>query len=113
MIKGKRGSSYTAIKRLGLKPGDQTQSQSVFQLPAHADLRLSSAESAELIAEHFSKISQEYSPLDVAKLPSNVQIYLKSNDSNLAPRLSAVDVRCRIIKAKKPKGIIPGEKGGR
>ena len=109
VIEGKRGSSYPAIKRLGLKPGDQTQSQSVFQLPAHADLRLSSAESAELIAEHFSKISQEYSPLDVAKLPSNVQIYLKSNDSNLAPRLSAVDVRRRIIKAKKPNGIIPGD----
>ena len=41
---GKRGSSYPAIKRLGLRPGDSAQT--VFQLPGHAELGLSSAQSA-------------------------------------------------------------------
>ena len=51
VTEGKRGSSYPAIKRLGLRPGDSAQA--VFPLPAHAELGLSSAESAEAIAEHF------------------------------------------------------------
>ena len=58
----KRGSSYPALKRLSMMPGESNQS--VFHLPSHAELNYSSAQSAELIAEHFSHISQEYDPLD-------------------------------------------------
>ena len=48
---------------MSVRPGEPTQAS--FQLPGHAELNLSSAQSAEIIAEHFSKISQEYSPLNV------------------------------------------------
>ena len=81
----------------------------MFQLPGHAELGLSSAQSAEVIAEHFSKISQEYAPLNVSKLPPNVQTYLQKNDSNLAPKLTTHEVQCRIMKAKKPNGLVPGD----
>ena len=49
---GQRGSTYPALKRLGLRPGEEIQSG--FQLPMHAEQNLSSAQSAEVIAEHFS-----------------------------------------------------------
>ena len=102
VTEGKRGSSYPALKRMGLRPGEQTQS--AFQLPNHAELNLTSAQSAELIAEHFSSISQEYAPLDVSSLPPNVQTFLLNNDQRLAPTLTSQDIHYRIIKAKKPNG---------
>ena len=107
VTEGKRGSSYPAIKRLGLRPGDSAQA--VFQLPVHAELGLSSAQSAEVIAEHFSKISQEYAPLNISKLPPNVQTFIQQNDSNLAPKLTTHEVQSRILKAKKPNGLVPGD----
>ena len=107
VTEGKRGSTYPTLKRLGLQPGGTTHGG--FQLPLHAELNYSSAQSAEVIAEHFSKISQEYSPLDVSSLPPNVQTCLKKNDQSLAPKLSIEDVECRILKAKKPNGIVPGD----
>ena len=107
VTEGKRGRSYPALKRIGLRPGEQTQS--AFQLPNHAELNLTSAQSAELIAEHFSSISQEYAPLDVSSLPPNVQTFLLNNDQRLAPTLTSQDIHYRIIKAKKPNGLVPGD----
>ena len=107
VTEGKRGSTYPTLKRLGLQPGGTPHGG--FQLPVHAELNYSSAQSAEVIAEHFSKISQEYSPLDVSSLPPNVQSCLNKNDQSLAPKLSIEDVECRILKAKKPIGIVPGD----
>ena len=37
---GQRGSTYPALKRLGLRPGDEVKTG--FQLPGHAELNLSS-----------------------------------------------------------------------
>ena len=104
---GQRGSTYPALKRLGLRPGDEVQTG--FQLPGHAELNLSSAQSAEVIAEHFSRISQEYQPLDIRNLLPNVQCYLQNCNQNLAPKLTVQDVHNRIIKAKKPNGLVPGD----
>ena len=42
-------------------------------------------------------------------LPPNVQTYLQKNDSNLAPKLTTHEVQCRIMKAKKPNGLVPGD----
>ena len=78
-------------------------------MPAHAEQNLSSTQSAELIADHFSKISQEFSPLDLSCLPSNVKSFLANYDENLAPKLSTFDVHARIIKAKKPNSSVPGD----
>ena len=107
VTEGKRGSTYPTLKRLALRPGETTHGG--FQLPDHAELNYSSAQSAEIIAEHFSIISQEYSPLDVSSLPPNVQSFLGNNDQSLAPKLSVRDVERKIIKAKKPNGLVPGD----
>ena len=90
-----------------MRPGDANQTS--FHLPGHAEQNLSSAQSAEIIAEHFSKISQEYSPLDLSSLAPNVNTYLQNCDQSLAPILSTHDVYCRMIKAKKPNGLVPGD----
>ena len=89
-----------------MRPGEN---QSVFQLPRHAEQNLSPAQSAELIAEHFSRISQEFSPLDIRNLPPNIQSYLQNNNQTLAPILATHEVHARIIKAKKPNGLLPGD----
>ena len=107
VTEGKRGSTYPTIKRLGLRPGEANQSG--FQLPDHAKLNYSAAQSAEIIAQHFSRISQEYSPLDVSSLPPNVQSCLAENTQNLVPKLSYSEVLDRIVKAKKPNGLVPGD----
>ena len=107
VAEGKRGSTYPTLKRLGLQPGETTHGG--FQLPGHVDQNYSSAQSAEIIAEHFSRISQEYSPLDITSLPPNVQACLSNNDQSLPPVLSVSDVKSRIIKAKKNNGLVPGD----
>ena len=104
---GRKGSTYPALKKLGARHFETTHAG--FQLPEHAELNLDSAQSAELIAEHFSRISQEFEPLNTSLLPPNVQLFLSNYDPNLAPKLSASDVYSRIMKAKKPNGIVPGD----
>ena len=90
VTEGRRGSSYPALKKLGLRPGDERQAS--FQLPAHAELNLSPAQSAEIIADHFSSISQEYQPIQMSSLPQNVQSYLSTCDQSLAPKLTPEEV---------------------
>ena len=107
VTEGRRGSSYPALKKLGLRPGDEPQA--AFQLPAHAELNLSPAQSAEIIADHFSSISQEYQPIQMSSLPPNVQSYLSTCDQSLAPKLTPEEVYQRIKKAKKPNGLVSGD----
>ena len=102
---GERGSIYPTLKKLSLRPGDSMNSG--FKLPEHAGL--SSGEIAEIIATHFSNISQEYSPLDESRLPPNVRAWLMSNDHSLIPSLSVRAVEKKIIRAKKPNSSVPGD----
>ena len=105
---GKRGSSYAGLKKLSMAPGDVIEPG--FQLPHHVEQGLSNKESVEKIADFFAQVSQEYSPLNIQELPPNVRTYLDSDlDSQSGPNLSVYDVYSRIVKAKKPNGIIPGD----
>ena len=54
VTEGKLVSGYQALKKLSLRPGEVTQTG--FQLPSHENL--SQGQSAEVLAEHFSQISQ-------------------------------------------------------
>ena len=67
---GSRGSSYPAMKKLNLRPGDETQTG--FQLPAHAEQNLSPSQSAEIIAQYFCRISQSFLPLSISNITPNV-----------------------------------------
>ena len=55
---------YSLAKRLG------AEQQASAELSVGCLKGFTEEESAELVAEHFSSISQEYSPLDTAKLPA-------------------------------------------
>ena len=107
MREGKRGSSYPALRKLGGRPYESDRAS--FQLPEHVAQGFSAAQSAEIIAEHFSKISQDFAPLEMRNLPQRIQIFLSKSDMNLAPILSVEEVRKRIIKAKKPHSQVPGD----
>ena len=104
---GKRGSSYPALRKLGARPYESDKAS--FQLPEHIAKGFSAAQSAEIIAEHFSEISREFAPLEMRTLPQHIQSFLNRSDTNLAPILSMEEVRKRIIKAKKPHSTVPGD----
>ena len=69
---GEKGNKW--IRRtaaLLARPGDSLKNN--FDLPEHVERGFSELESAEVIADFFSKISQEYEPLCVDTLPLRVQ----------------------------------------
>ena len=90
---------------MGAKPGE-CEENSTFTLPEHENL--SNLEAADKIAEHFSKISREYSPLNVVNLPDRVSQKIKYPESeSLAPVIYEHEVYRRICKANKPKPGVP------
>ena len=107
VVEGRRGSTYPALRRFGARQYYVTNDS--FQLPEYAQLQLSPVQSAERLADYFSMISQEFSPLDTANLPPNLQHYLSNYDQSVAPKLTTQQVLLRIMKAKKPNSIIPGD----
>ena len=106
VIEGKRGSSYSALKKIGLRPGEL--SHPGFQLPEHVEKNLSPAESADMLADYFSAVSQEYAALSIANLPPIIQEYLSEEDDK-APILSVNDVYHKLMKSKKPNSSVPGD----
>ena len=105
VTEGKRGSIYPALKKLGLRPGSEKQGW--FHLPSHDEL--DPAQSAEVIAEHFCQISQEFSPLSILDLPPNIQKYLSDINIENAQILNADQISARIKHAKKPISQVPGD----
>ena len=63
---------------------------------------LSNKQGAQLIAEHFASVSNQYSPLDNKQLPT----YLPAQ---AAPQLSQVEIYERINRQKKTKTTLPIE----
>ena len=106
---GLRGSTYPTLKKIGLRPWDETRDQ--FQLSAHQQNNHSAQQSAEIIAAQFSSNSQEYEPVSLSNFQPKIQDYLLKADSNLAPILTHEDeeVYKRIKKARKPKSQVPGD----
>ena len=101
------GQIYNILKKMGAKPGDCEESNT-FILPAHENLEIS--EAADVIAEHFSKISREFSPLNIETLPERVTQRLKNPESeSRVPEVMEHEVFERIKKANKPKSGVPGD----
>lgn len=76
VVEGKRGSSYSALRRLGDRPGDINSLE--FQLPEYIEQGLTPQQSVEKMADYFSKISAEYLPLDISQLPIQIQHFLEN-----------------------------------
>ena len=99
------GKMYSILKRLGSKPSE-SESNGSFSLPLHLEKNLSNNQSAEIIAEHFAAISQEFSPLIINDLPDQVKAKLQSRDQ--PPKVTEHEAFQQIKAAKKPKGGLPG-----
>ena len=99
--------AYTILKKMGAQPGECDEISS-FTLPEHENLM--NAESAELIAEHFSKISREFPPLDRETLPDRVSQKINNPErESKVPELFEHEVYMRIKQANKPKSGVPGD----
>ena len=102
------GKAYGILKRMGAQPGDELDDGN-FSLIEHLEANLTSKESVEKIAEHFSCISQEYPPLNVENLSIKVQDKLRTRLTADLPYISRFKVENMIKKAKKTKSGVPGE----
>ena len=107
VLQGSRGSTYPALKKLAAQPYSKSCAQ--ISLPQHEEKGFTSLQSAEIIAQHFSKISQQYEPLNIETMPPNIQTFLSLSDTECAPILSEASVTSRIIKARKPLGMVAGD----
>ena len=102
------GKAYSILKRMGAQPGDDFDEMNSFTLPQHENISVS--EAAELISEHFSKISREFSPVSIKALPDRVIHKIENPESeSLIPEIFEHDVFRRICQAHKPKSGVPGD----
>ena len=104
---GDRASSYAAIRSLGTRPGENATS--TFTLPSHADNNLTAQQSAEVIADHFAAISQDYDPISIDNFPPKMKEALSNPDLSAVPCLSDYQVYTKICKSKKPNSAVPGD----
>ena len=103
--------AYNILKKMGAQPGDCDETNS-FNLPAHENLSLE--EVADKIAEHFSRISQEFPPLSMDRLPERVTLKLaKPESESVIPVLHEYQVYENIKAANKPKSGVPGDLPGK
>ena len=102
------GKAYATLKRMGAQPGDDLDDGN-FSLIEHLEANLTSKQSVEKIAEHFSRISQEYPPLKTDHLSQNVKDKLITRLEANLPYLSRYKVEKMLQKAKKTKSGVPGD----
>jgi hypothetical protein len=101
---GKRGSAYKALKKLGSGKCDDNS----FDIPSHVEQNLSSEESAEVLAEYFSSISQEFDPIDPSSFTPDLKEKLQA-PTEPVPILQEYQVYQKIVAAKKPNSSVPGD----
>ena len=107
IISGNSNSSYAALRKLGVRPGDNTGN--TFTLPAHAESNFTARQSAETIADHFANISQDYEAIKIANFPPKMRDDLSNPDVSVVPQLEEYEVYQQICKAKKPNSTVPGD----
>ena len=110
MLAGEKGNKWIrTTAALLARPGDSPKNQ--FDLPEHVERGLSELESAEEIADFFSKISQEYDPLCLDTLPERVKNKL-TVDSCDHPIFEEHEIYLELLGTKKTcsvPGDIPSE----
>ena len=103
----KKGSYYKSVRQLGNGPDDNSRTTT---LPNFTENNFSSKQCAEILANHFSEISQTFEPLSLEALPPNVrQSIREGKEASDKPVLSDVEVYLRLKKAKKPDSYVPGD----
>ena len=106
---GKRGSGYSAIRKLGNGPSDWDKKKE-FQIPSYCEKGLTPQEAANRLADHFSAISQTVQPLDPSKFyPALKEAVQEGKASLIKPKLSQHDVYMKFKKVKKPNSSVKGD----
>ena len=100
----KPGQAFSILKSMGAQPGDCTDNQT-FTLPTHQSEGLSDQQSAERIADYFSAISSEFSPLDLEKLPTRVKS--KLGTKSVPPVITEQECYEKLKAANKPRSGVP------
>ena len=99
---------YKKIKQVGARLGEDTTS--TFTLPSHLEQNLDPAAAAEQMAKHFSKISQEYPPLNHESLPERVKEKIfHPNVFKNVPIIEEYEVYQKLSKKKIKNSTVPGD----
>ena len=93
------GKAFATLRRLGAQPADGLDDSS-FDIVDHLEKNLTADQSVEMIADHFSKISQEFPALCVSKLSNSVRKKLEESSSSKLPVVSRWAVQKVLKKAK-------------
>ena len=110
VTEGKRGSSYSSLRRLGDRNFEDTKGHVSFDIPEFVDKGFDDEHSAEAIADYFSSISQEFEPISVERFSPLIKEELeRGRDTMEVPILLEHEVHDRILKAKKPHSMVPGD----
>ena len=97
------------MRKLGNSPDNETSS-SGFKIQSHVNNNLSSVESANQIATFFSKISNEFTPISLHCLPSNVRDFLtQTSCEDTIPILGEYDVYTKMKRQNKPNSFVEGD----
>ena len=107
VAEGKRSNSYSALRKL--EQGEHFSPRVGFSLPCYDAENLSPLQSAEKLADFFSSISQEFSPIDPKNFSPKVKNLLENCSAQEKPKLEPYEVYARILKSKKPNSGVPGD----
>ena len=102
---GTRSSGYSAIRKLGLRPGEEGTGQ--FTIHSHSEAGLTAQQSANRLADHFCAISQSVEELVEDRLPPALRLALQDGRKEAnKPLLSKHEVYRKIKAAKKPQSKV-------
>ena len=105
---GKRSNSYAALRKLEMGYNDKKNSD--FTLPSHAEENYSPLQSAEVFANYFSQISQEFNPICIDEFSPHIKTKLLAGKTDKSkPVLEEWQVYEKLKKSKKPNSLIPGD----
>ena len=110
VVEGKRGSSYSALRKLGNRDFEVLKGQENFDIPEYLENDYDDEQVSEAMAGYFSAISQEFEPIDVERFSPLIKEELdKGRQESNIPILSEHEVHAKIVKAKKPHSMVPGD----
>ena len=108
VTEGKRGSAYSAIRKLGNRPGESRNRN--FTLPSFVSEQMTPQQEADKLADYFSSISQQVVPMVEDQFPPSLrQAVQEGRSSPLRPLLTEHQVYTKMLRIKKPNSSVPGD----
>ena len=98
---GRKGG-YSVLKKMGTRLGEQITNNLNF--PSHCDK--TDSEIANDIVSHFSKISQEYEPIQISDLNLEIQQKISQINKSDIPQVMEHEVYSKIKSTKKPNSSV-------